>query len=84
MKTIHSKKSIKADLSYARQGIAQIVDAMKNNDWNEVNSIAQELSALFSSIESYSLDNHEGILDFACKFQDEIDAIRAQQKEETR
>lgn len=84
MKTIHTKKSIKTDLTYARQSIAFIERAMKRNDWDAVESLAQELSCIFSLIESRALDNNEGIEDFNCKYRDEIDAIRARQNGDAR
>lgn len=84
MKTIHSKKMFRDDLQYARQMIRRIEDAIRNNDWETVVDEATELEPLFSAIRSNATDNREGILDFYCKYEDEIVEIRAQQNGETR
>ena len=79
MKTIHSKTKFRNDLKYARQLIVALEQAIKMENWDSVHDDARELEAVFSLLGSYATDNREGILDFDCKYPDEIREIRAQQ-----
>lgn len=83
MKTIHSKKMFRDDLKYARKLIRRIEQAIQNDDWATIVDEAMELEPLFSAIRCNAIDNREGILDFDCKYEDEIEAIReAERKNE--
>jgi hypothetical protein len=82
MKTIHTKKQFREDLQYARKVIAQIENSIRNNDWNDVEQAAMELSGLFGTIEGDAKDNAEGIENFYCKNSVQIEEIRAQQEAE--
>lgn len=82
MKTIHSKTTFRNDLRYARELIRSIEKAITNGDWDRIADDANELEPLFSAIRANATDNREGILDFDCKFADEITEIRAEQEAE--
>lgn len=82
MKTIHSKKMFRDDLQYARQMIRRIEKAIANDDWETIVEEANELEPLFSALRCNAIDNREGILDFGCKYPDEIAEIRAEQEAE--
>ena len=82
MKSIHTKKAFREDVRYARDLLRDIETKIGKGAWDEIADIASELEPLFSSMRCRARDNHEGIEDFDCKYQDEIDEIRAQQEVE--
>jgi hypothetical protein len=77
MKQIHTKKMFRDDLAYARRCIQLIDKATKTGEWTEVQDISNELSAMFSAMRSLATDNAEGIDNFDCKHDFEIQEIRA-------
>lgn len=82
-KQIHNKSKFRSDLRYARNLIAEIEKAIKIENWESVVDDSRELEAVFSLLGMYGTDNREGILDFGCKYPDEIREIRAQQLAES-
>ena len=82
MKKIHKKTMFNHDLTYARQSISEIAKALRTGEWEQISEIANELSAMFSTMTALATDNAEGIENFDCKYEHEIKEIRAQQLEE--
>lgn len=77
---IHTKTAFREDVKYAREMLRRIEIALRGNDWEAVADECNELEPLFSSMRCRATDNVEGIEDFACKYPDEIEAIRNTQK----
>ena len=57
MSTLHTKKTLRTDLKYARQVMRQIEQSISSGYWADVEDASNELSGMFATMTQLAEDN---------------------------
>ena len=57
MSTLHTKKTLRTDLKYARQVMRQIEQSISSGCWADVEDASNELSGMFATMTQLAEDN---------------------------